>query len=175
VSEPFLGQITIFAGNFAPRNWALCHGQILPINQNQALFSLLGITYGGDGRTSFALPDLRGRTALHPGIANPGDTNVPLGQRAGAETVPLSANQIPSHTHKPRATSDIATTGSPDGAQYGTRAAFTPSPYGDPANGVTSMDTGIVGTVGGQGHNNMQPYLAINYIIAVQGVFPSRN
>ena len=169
MSEPFLGQITMFGGNFAPRGWALCQGQILPINQNQSLFSLLGTTYGGDGRTTFGLPDLRGRAAVHPGA------NVDLGQKSGSQSVSLNANQIPAHTHRVRGTSDQATSNDPTSNVFAAKARFTSSYYADPADGVVDMATSIVGLIGGQAHENMQPFLVVNYIIAIQGLFPSRN
>ncbi len=136
-SSPYLGEVNIFAGNFAPRGWAFTHGQLLPINQNQALFAILGTTYGGDGRTTFALPDLRGRAPVGP-RQGPGLTNRQLGERSGVENVALSESQIPSHNHT------------------------LPS----------SGDTGNTG--GGQPHNNMQPYLGLNYNIQTTGVFPSQ-
>lgn len=168
MSDPFLGQIIMFAGNFAPRNWALCQGQILPINQNQSLFSLLGTTYGGDGRTTFALPDLRGRAAIHPGA-----NGINLGNKGGSEGVQLNTNEIPAHTHagRMRARSGAPDTTDPTGAVVAT-APF----YQDQAPNV-AMNAGAasVSNTGGSAHDNMQPFLTINYIIALQGIFPSRN
>ncbi len=140
-SEPYLGEVDLFAGNFAPRGWAHSEGQLLPIAQNQALFSLLGTTYGGDGRTNFALPDLRGRTPIGPRQGSE-LTNRHLGEKAGVENVTLTKAQMPSHNHT------------------------LPGPYVSDVTGVTG---------GGQLHGNMQPYLGMNYAIAVQGLFPSRN
>lgn len=159
-ADPFLGEITMFAGNFAPRGYAFCHGQLLAISQNQALFSILGTTYGGDGRTSFALPDLRGRAPIQQG-QGPGLSNYRLGQKAGSETVTLTAAQLPAHGH-------------------GINIASTNSEAGDPnaifiVNSDEMSSTNIGSTTGGQSFSIVQPYLAVNYIIALQGTFPSRN
>jgi len=165
--EPFLAEIILFAGNFAPRGWALCQGQILPINQNQALFSLLGTTYGGDGRTSFALPDLRGRVPIHPGHG-PGLSNYDLGQKGGTETNTLTPNQLPSHNHSIGAAEEATATDPSGGYVAGTgAAAFSASAD------VQLKPTNNAG--GGQAINNMQPFNCLNYIISLQGVFPSRN
>lgn len=180
--EPMIGEVRIFAGNFAPRSWAFCHGQLLPINQNQALFSILGTTYGGDGRTTFALPDLRGRVAVSEGNG-PGLSDYRLGQRGGVETVTLNTTQIPSHTHimtggvSVSVNTEGATTNEGAGNTLGAGSnifnANAPEP-GENINGVTS--TLAAGNTGGnQSHENRQPYLAVNYIIALQGVFPSRS
>ena len=166
MSEPFLAEIRIVAFNFAPRGWALCDGEILPINQNQSLYSLLGTTYGGDGRTSFALPDLRGRTPIHFG------NGYTQGQKSGEETHTLAANEMPQHTHTAQATNDAATGDTPTGnvlAQAGLNA------YAEFASGVAMASGMILNVGGGQGHENMQPYLALNFCIALQGLFPSRN
>ncbi|WP_051305581.1 phage tail protein [Desulfogranum mediterraneum] len=171
-SEPFIAQIIMFGGNFAPRNWAFCDGQILPISQNTALFSLLGTTYGGDGRTSFGLPDLRGRTAVHPGTG-PGLSSRRLGERWGAEQVILSLAQMPSHNHNLNATSNPGNTTTPaantvlarDGRD---RAYSTEAPNVD-------MTGGTDNTGGSQPFNISQPSLGIYHIIALQGVYPSRS
>ncbi len=164
MSEPFLAEIRIVGFNFAPRNWAFCDGQILPINQNQSLYSLLGTTYGGDGRTSFALPDLRGRTPIHVG------TGHTQGQKSGLETVTLSVQEMPPHSHQLNASSDTASGTTP---QNGLMSRANEEIYGTPAN-LVSMDQGAVTYAGsGQAHNNMQPYLAVNFAIALQGLFPS--
>lgn len=170
--EPTLAEIRMFAGNFAPRNWALCQGQLLPIAQNQALFSLLGTMYGGDGRTTFALPDLRGRTALGTG-QGPGLPNYPQGQKAGQTTVTLSTNTMPAHTHTfaPRASTSDADSNKPEGnfpAQTGTPSYHSTADANEGA-GVTTN------TGGNLDHDNMSPYTAIYYIICTQGLFPSRN
>lgn len=173
MSEPYLGQITMVAFNFAPRGYAECDGQIVQISQNQSLFSLLGTTYGGDGRTSFALPDLRGRTPVHFGNG----TGVPpysLGQRGGTEAVALSTGQMPAHRHGLRASNDAPSSDSPDG----TLPARTEAAAYSTASGASTvaMAPGAIGSnAGGQPHANMQPFLTITFCIAVQGVFPSRN
>lgn len=170
MSEPFLAEIRIVGFNFAPRGWAFCDGQILPINQNQSLYSLLGTTYGGDGRTSFALPDLRSRTPIHRGDGHT------LGQKSGAETVTLTAAEIAAHTHAAKASSSAADQGNPTGAVL---AASDPGQthYRDPeAANSTALRSGTVTSAGGgQAHNNMQPYLTLAFVIALQGLFPSRN
>ena len=171
MSEPFLAEVKIVGFNFPPRGWALCDGQILPINQNQSLFSLLGTTYGGDGRTSFALPDLRSRTPLHIG------EGYTLGQKGGNETIQLSIAEMPQHTHQARATSSNVDSVDPSGRLLGETGGtqFSIIPYGDLTSPVDigSMTVGTTGS--GQGHQNMQPYLALNFCIALQGLFPSRN
>lgn len=169
MSEPFLAEVKIVGFNFAPRGWAFCDGQILPINQNQSLYSLLGTTYGGDGRTSFGLPDMRSRTPVHKGDGHP------LGQRGGSETVALAAAQMPAHSHAVKATQSAANV-SPVGNTV-VLADTNKSLYADAtvAN-LTALRSGtIANTGGGQAHNNMQPYLTLSYCIALQGLFPSRN
>lgn len=166
MSEPFLAEIRMVGFNFAPRGWAFCDGQILPINQNQSLYSLLGTTYGGDGRTSFALPDLRGRTPIHTGEGHQ------LGQKSGAETVTLTAAEIAPHTHAFKASSSA-------GIDRNSTAQILAGAdtYRDPEAGTTTaLRSGtITNAGGGQAHNNMQPYTALNFTIALQGLFPSRN
>lgn len=173
MSEPFLAEVRIMAFNFAPRGWAFCDGQILPINQNQSLYSLLGTTYGGDGRTSFALPDIRGRAPIHIGRSNGGEFHT-LGQKSGEETHTLAANEMPQHKHVWQVSN------SPGNAPAGPGKVFAQAPATDPIYGPLSqrqtMRSGTMTNVGGsQAHENMQPYLAINYCIALQGLFPSRN
>ncbi len=191
--EPFIGQIVMFAGNFAPRSWAFCDGQLLAISSNTALFSILGTTYGGDGRTTFALPDLRGRAPIAPGHG-PGLSDYRLGQRGGLESVTLSLAQMPSHNH-------IASGGATSNVKLSTDDAVRTTPQaGDvpavgnftsgiatekvksfgPANNTVdgqSITSGItIGNNGGsQFHENRPPFLAVNYIIALQGTYPSRN
>jgi len=179
--EPMIGEIRIFAGNFAPRNWAFCDGQLLAISQNQALFSILGTTYGGDGRTTFALPDLRGRAPIGPGNG-PGLSTYTLGERGGVETVTLTTNQIPSHNHLAQvsvsvgANTESATSGEAANSTLGEAGAnvYNNKPADEKLGGVNASAT-IGNTGGNQSHENRQPYLAVYYIIAIQGVFPSRS
>jgi len=171
--EGFIGEIRMFAGNFAPRGWAMCDGQLLPINQNQALFSILGTTYGGDGRTTFGLPDLRSRVAVHAGTG-PGLSTRRLGSKSGLETNVLSVTNLPSHSHTVNAVSGDGNQSLPTGnLPAGTK--LLDKEYSD-ASGNTTMDASMVNNTGdGSSVNNMQPYLTIHYIIATTGVFPSRN
>lgn len=183
--EPFIGEIVMFGGNFAPRGWAFCQGQLLPISQNSALFSILGTTYGGDGRTSFALPDLRGRSPMSAGNG-PGLANYRLGQTGGAETTTLTVANMPSHNHvgvlkvsSANATQSAATNGASI-ATPGTLAGrtFTPTEgfnAGGPDITLNSQSVETANSGSNQSFNNMQPYLALNYIIALQGVYPSRS
>jgi microcystin-dependent protein len=169
MSEPFLAEIKIVGFNFPPRNWAMCDGQLLPINQNQALFSLLGTTYGGDGRTNFALPDLRGRTPIHFGSGGATHT---LGEKAGEENHTISDQEMPAHTHALNASADAADSNQPGNRVYSrtpqaTYHTLTPN---TPMNSQTIADAG-----GSQAHNNMQPHLVLNFVIALQGLFPSRD
>ncbi len=172
--QPTLAEIRMFAGNFAPSGWAFCNGQILPINSNQSLFSLLDTTYGGDGETTFGLPDLRGRAPVHQG-EGPGLTDHNLGQKFGSETVTLTTNQLPSHNHTMQATSNAPDANNPAGKALatGSRSVSMDDRYGSSDNAV-SMGSVTTNAGGGQAHNNMQPYLAVHYIIALQGLFPSR-
>ncbi len=172
MSDPFIGQIMMFGGNFAPRGWAFCDGDILPISQNQSLYSLLGTTYGGDGRTSFALPDLRGRTPIHVGNSN-GQVHL-LGQKGGEETHTLDAAEMPQHTHALQAAGSPATTNVPTGGLLAQTPATDPyyNALSSPAN---MSNTTPLAVGGGQAHNNMQPTLVLNFCIALQGLFPSRN
>lgn len=169
--EPFLGQISITAFGFAPRGWAFCNGQLLPISQNQALFSLLGTSYGGDGRVTFALPDLRGRAALHSGGSQM------QGQAAGLEQVTLGSAQMPAHGHALRASSDLANASVPGNAVPAARARGGPTMYAGGSGGLAvAMHPGSVSAAGGnQAHDNMQPYGVLSFVIALQGIFPSRN
>ncbi len=169
MSEPFIAEIRIFAGNFAPRGWAFCDGQLLPISQNTALFSLIGTTYGGDGRTTTALPNLQGRAPMHPG-RGPGLTSRRLGEKVGAETVTLSEAQIPSHSHTMRAADTSPTQNSPAGAVTGVAKI-----YGNSANLVDLEGGTLATTGGGQAHTNLQPFLTLNFIIALVGLYPSRS
>lgn len=166
MSEPFISEIKIVSFNFPPRGWALCNGQLLPINQNQALFSLLGTTYGGDGRVNFALPELRGRVPIHVSSGHA------LGQTGGAENHRLTLAEMPAHTHVPGlpATSADADLKLPADSRYAHSAVETyalPGPLAPLAAGTTNP------AGGGQPHINLQPYLVLNFIIALQGIFPS--
>ena len=169
MSEPFLAEITIVGFNFAPRGWAFCDGQILPINQNQALYSLLGTTYGGDGRTTFALPDLRSRTPIHVGSSNGGSHL--LGQKGGEESHTLNTGEMPAHTHQAQASNSDADTPIPENNLPGNVLAQA---YRTPADLSAMASDTIANTGGNQSHDNMQPYLAVNFVIALQGLFPSR-
>ncbi|MCA9922362.1 MAG: phage tail protein [Anaerolineales bacterium] len=172
MSEPFIAEIRIFAGNFAPRGWAFCNGQLLPISQNTALFSLIGTTYGGDGRTTTALPDLQGRAPMHPG-RGPGLTERRLGQKGGSETITLSEAQMPSHNHTLRGTVSRGGSSTPQGNAF--NRSVGELAYGA-ANNLTGMASTMAANAGGsQAHNNLQPFLAINFIIALVGLYPSRD
>ena len=175
MSEPFTAEIRIFAGNFAPRGWAFCNGQLLPLAQNTALFSLIGTTYGGDGRTTTALPNLQGRAPMHPG-RGPGLTSRRLGQKGGTETVTLSEAQMPSHTHTPKVTLQPANEDDPSPNHYlGGGATAATMIYG-PATSTLDGKTYPLPNVGGsQPHNNLQPFIAMNFIIALVGLYPSRS
>jgi microcystin-dependent protein len=170
MAEPFIAEIVMFGGNFAPRGWAFCDGQLLAISQNSALFSLLGTTYGGDGRTTFGLPDLRGRFALHPG-SGPGLPTYRLGQRGGATAHVLSVNELPSHDHSLNARDDDPNTSTP----AGNLLANSPT-YAAGVDSNTNMKAGTIGNTGnGQQFSVQNPFLAVNFIIALTGVFPSRS
>jgi microcystin-dependent protein len=169
--EPFLGQIKMFAGNFAPRGYAFCDGQLLSIASNTALFSLLGTIYGGDGRTTFGLPDLRGRLPVHQGTGF-GLTPRNIGQKAGVETVVLTAGQLPVHTHTPQATNIPGSGSSPAGA---VPAGATGGSYYTAEEPTEEMNAGVVSNAGGnQQHTNVMPFFCINFIIALTGLYPSR-
>jgi microcystin-dependent protein len=171
---PFLGQIAMFAGNFAPSGWALCDGQLLAISSNTALFSLLGTTYGGDGQTTFALPDLRGRAAIHPGKGQ-GLTPKILGERGGSESVALTTANLPAHNHALNVSSAKATSNSPT-AKYHADSGLFDKDYAATATDGVSMDAGAISNTGSNVPVSiMQPYLGMNYIIAVNADYPSRN
>lgn len=173
MSEPFVAEIRIFAGNFAPRGWAFCDGQLLPVSQNTALFSLIGTTYGGDGQTTTALPDLQGRAAMHPG-RGPGLTDRRLGERGGAAAVTLSETQIPSHQHDWNVSERTANENDPDGGNHLARAS-SGNLYAAPQDMVDLNEQAIGNNGDGQPHNNMQPSLVMNFIIALEGLYPSRS
>lgn len=174
--DPFIGEIRIFAGNFSPRGWAFCAGQLLPISQNTALFSILGTTYGGDGKTTFALPDLRGRMPVGMG-KGPGLTERALGEAGGQESVTLTEAQIPAHTHAITVAADstVATTDRPQGALPARNAAAIPA-FGKTSNSTLAPNAATAAPAGGGApHPNMPPFLGIGYIIALQGIFPARD
>lgn len=166
MAEPFLSEIRIMSFVFAPKGWALCNGQLLPINQNQALFSLLGTTFGGDGRVNFALPDLRGRTPIHVGSGHT------LGEKGGEPAHTLSIAELPEHTHVLNGTDTGATLDTPAGNLLGQLATI--NAYGASANAATNAGT-MANTGGSQAHLNMQPFLTLSFCIALQGIFPSPN
>ena len=178
MSEPFIGQIIMFGGNFAIRGWAKCDGQLLPIAQNTALFSLLGTTYGGDGRTTFGLPDLRGRFPMHAG-SGPGLSPRTLGTKSGAETTTLNANQMPAHNHEVaiHAKTGPGNSQSPIGNVLAGEAGGVTAVYSSEApDGAMSGQALAIGNAGGsQAHANMPPFLALNFLIALQGLYPSRS
>lgn len=171
MADPFVAEIRLMPYNFAPKNWAFCNGQLLPISQNTALFSLLGTTYGGDGRTTFALPDLQSRVAMHYGQA-PGLSDYSIGQIGGEETHVLLATEMPLHTHALNAQDDDGAVADPANNFLADSAgmAYSDAP---PNTSLSPASTGVVG--GGVPHNNLMPYLTLNYCIALQGVFPARN
>ena len=166
MAEPFLGEIRICSFTFPPKGWAYCNGQLLPINQNQALFSILGTTYGGNGQTNFALPDLRMRTPLHF------TDTMPLGQNGGDDTVTLNEAQLPAHGHL-RATGNQATSATPVGNVLANAPRRGVGVFAAPAN--TAATIGAQSQGGSQPHNNLQPTLVLNFVIALQGIFPSIN
>jgi microcystin-dependent protein len=167
VSEPFLGEVKMISWNYPPKGWAFCNGQLLPINQNQALFSLFGTMYGGDGRVNFALPNLQGRVPIHQGNGQV------QGQAGGEQTHTLTKTEMPQHLHFVVADTDPGTA-TPSGTSR--LAASSSQALYAPPNNLTAMDPGVIGNAGGsQPHQNMQPYLCINFIVALQGIFPSQN
>lgn len=164
MAEPFLSEIRLMSFVFAPKGWALCNGQLLPINQNQALFSLLGTTFGGDGRVNFALPDLQGRTPIHVGSSHT------LGERGGEQAHTLSIAELPTHVHVSQASGNTGSVSDPTGSVLGVVPGRV---YTDPAN-LTTLHPATVTSIGGsQAHLNMQPFLTLSFCIALQGIFPS--
>lgn len=171
MTEPFIGEIRMFAGTFAPRSWALCDGQTILIQQNDALFSLLGTIYGGDGRTTFQLPDMRGRIPIHAG-QGPGLSDRRLGAKFGSEQAAIAGNQVPVHSHTTSAASESADADQPDGALFGEAGSEI---YAE-EDGLASMASSMVTNAGGGlPHDNVGPFLCINFIIALFGIFPSRS
>lgn len=172
MAQPFIGEIRIFAGNFAPKGWAYCAGQLLPISQNQALFALVGTTYGGNGTTTFALPDLRGRAMMGLG-AGPGLSPRVQGQVGGVPTVTLSANQLPAHAHAVQVSAEAPSVGAPTDAVI---AAPADTLYTDAATVPATFAGDLVAIVGGGApHENRQPFLGVSAIVAVEGIFPSQS
>jgi microcystin-dependent protein len=170
VSEPFLSEIRIMSFDYAPKGWATCDGQLLPINQNQALFSLLGTTYGGNGQTNFALPDLRARLPIHVGSGHT------LGERAGEIAHTLSINELPTHSHALNASTQAANSPSPTAPQGNVFGVTGGNQIYGPPNNLAPLDPGTVTSVGGsQAHENRMPYTVLNFCIALQGIFPSQN
>jgi len=171
MADPFVAEIRIFPFNFAPRGWAWCDGQLLPLSQNTALFSLLGTTYGGDGKSNFALPDLQGRAPMHPG-QGPGLSLHDLGETGGSETVTLLESEIPAHSHGVSASVADGTNQTPVGEKLATGVGI--GQYA-PTGSLTSLNPNALAPAGGdQPHNNLQPYLTFYFNIALQGVFPPR-
>jgi microcystin-dependent protein len=166
VAQPYVGEIRMFGGNFAPAGWMFCEGQLLPISGNETLFNLIGTTYGGDGQSTFALPDLRGRVPLHFG------NGFALAQTGGVETVPLTTNQIPGHTHALSATTSASNDPNPANNLVSQATGFSPYLNANPP--VAMAAQAISSTGGSQSHNNFQPYLCIDFIISLFGIFPSQ-
>lgn len=167
MSQPYIGEIRIFAGNFAPVGWAFCQGQLIPISENDALFNLIGTTYGGDGQTTFALPDLRSRLPVHMG------NGFTLAETGGTESVTLTVQQLPGHVHLLQATNNNASATSAAGHVLAQTPTYTPYNSGFGAD-TTMAATSIGNTGGGQPHQNLQPFLCLNFIISLFGVYPSQ-
>lgn len=166
MAQPYIGEIRMFAGNFAPAGWQFCEGQLMPISENETLFNLIGTTYGGDGQSTFALPDLRGRLPLHMG------NGTALAETGGAEEITLTVNQIPAHSHPLLVSADAATTPNPGANVLGTPLTATPFFAAAPNVALAPQSVGSVG--GSQPHTNFQPYLCVNFIISLFGIFPSQ-
>ena len=168
MSQPFVGEIRMFAGNFAPAGWMFCEGQLLPISENETLFTLIGTTYGGDGQSTFALPDLRSRLPLHFG------NGFTLAETGGAETITLTVSQIPSHSHSVLVTNDVGNSAAPANKVLAAGSTISTQPYGTDAP-LAALNSSTNGSTGGsQPHNNFQPYLCVDFIISLFGVFPSQ-
>ena len=173
MAEPFLGEIRAFGFNFPPRGWAQCDGQTLPINQNTALFALLGTIYGGDGETSFRVPDLRGRMPMHFG-SGPGLSSRQIGQTGGSETVTLADAEMPPHSHGMRCSGDTGNSNVAEGNYCAEDAGFQSATYSDVPD-ASMGENAITESGGGRPHENMSPYLALNFCIALVGIFPSQS
>jgi microcystin-dependent protein len=167
MAQPYVGEIRMFAGNFAPAGWMFCEGQLLPISENETLFQLIGTTYGGDGQSTFALPDLRGRIPIHQG------NNFILAETGGAEEITLTVQQIPAHSHPMLCTGNLAGGTSPTGQLLALTQAATVTPYGTDAPLVALSPQSVSSTGGSQPHTNFQPYLCVDFIISLFGIFPS--
>ncbi len=173
MSQPFIGDIRMFAGHFSIHNYAFCNGAILPVSQNEALYSLLGTMYGGDGRTTFALPEMRGRIPVHPGTAPGQSMNWPQGAKYGSETVTLTADNLPSHNHAFNVSDQAPTSPAPSGSSIGKERHYFAA---DDVAIMGELDTSVLAPEGQNGaHENIMPISAINFIIALKGVYPSRN
>ncbi|WP_322417152.1 phage tail protein [Mesorhizobium huakuii] len=168
MAQPYVGEIRMFAGNFAPAGWNFCEGQLLPISENETLFNLIGTTYGGDGQSTFALPDLRGRVPLHQG------NGFVLAETGGVEEVVLSIQQITNHSHAALASTSLASATSPTNSVLALTQAATITPYGSDAPFVTLSPQSISAVGGSQPHSNFQPYLCVSFIISLFGIFPSQ-
>ena len=169
MSDQYIGEVRMFGGNYAPVGWVFCNGQLLNISQYEALYALIGTTYGGDGQTTFAVPDLRGRLPIHMG------NGYLLGQTGGTEQVTLVSSQLPAHTHVPNASSATAASASPENAFWATSSASNVTPYSTKAPNAT-MNPALISPVGGnQPHDNMMPFVTVSFIIATEGVYPSQN
>ncbi|MBB6734244.1 phage tail protein [Cohnella zeiphila] len=171
MSDQYLGEIRMFSGNYAPQGWAFCNGQILSVNENQALFSILGGTYGGDGKTTFALPDLRGRVPIHNGTSPQSGTKFAIGQKGGTETVTLTEAQLPAHTHTVNAQSAPGTNTNPTNSFW---ATSTVKEYSTAAPNLTMSAAAVSYEGANQEHDNMMPFFPVTFIIATQGLYPSQ-
>jgi microcystin-dependent protein len=173
MSQPFIGEIRMFGGNFAPAGWAFCNGQVIPISENDTLFNLIGTTYGGDGQETFALPNLQSRVPVHMG-QGPGLSNYTIGQMGGVETVTLTTNQIPSHTHAPTANNGTGTSTNPANNVWAGQPAYLQ--YNPGGSEDSALKSNAIQQAGGnQPHDNMIPYLCVNYIISLFGIYPTQN
>lgn len=170
MSNPYVGEIKMFAGNFAPNGWAFCDGQLIPISENETLFNLIGTTYGGDGQSTFALPDLRSRVPVHMGT---GASSYIIGQSGGVETVTLTSSQIPAHNHAVVGSGNLASRNTPTDSVLATTQASTITPYGTDAPVVALSPTAVTSAGGSQPHENRQPFVVVNFIISLFGVYPS--
>jgi len=168
MAQPYVGEIRMFAGNFAPAGWMFCEGQLLPISEYETLFNLIGTTYGGDGQSTFALPDLRGRVPLHFG------NGFTLAETGGVEEITLTVSQIPAHSHPFLATSNLAASNAPTSNTGAVNNVFGVFPYGSDAPRLTLAPSGISQVGGSQPHTNFQPYLCVDFIISMFGIFPSQ-